>query len=75
MSLFGVSLLLGRLCKKDEGKYLKTRKAMGLTDADLAEKPKPQRKPKAMGFSAFDLLEDDDDQTGSETEEKNLLVL
>jgi len=50
------------------------RKAMGLTDADLAEKPKPQRKPKAMGFSAFDLLEDDDDQTGSETEEKPEVV-
>ena len=47
---------------------------MGLTDADLAEKPKPQRKPKAMGFSAFDLLEDEDDQTGSETEEKSEVV-
>ena len=46
---------------------------MGLTDADLAEKPKPQRKPKAMGFSAFDLLEDDD-QTGSETEQKPEVV-
>ena len=45
---------------------------MGLTEEDLAENPKPksQKKTKSLGFGAFDLLDDDEDQTGSEPEVK-----